>query len=125
MQRFVITIVSLLSVLPLFAFGGNDWRVITSSAKDDYAYSVKVSTLSVKTSEVGRVATILGEEHNVRDRSSELTVWSVTESACVQGFGELTHAELDGTVKFTTDFARGGRNIGSAIAAFLCAHLEA
>jgi hypothetical protein len=124
MLRLKATATILVILLPMIAIGADDWHVIASSAKNDYEYSAKLSTLRIAASDAGRTITILGQEHNVRGKSSELTLWSVDESSCVQGFGELRHLQLDGRLKFSSDFAGGGGSVGSGVAGFLCSYFD-
>jgi hypothetical protein len=98
------------------------WVEIATSSNGNDVYSVKLHSGERTQNKQGEAITVVvGKIEHKTTQTIEVDKWYVTHTDCVQGYGELVILDIEGNYQGESAFAFGSKNIGSAIAAGICA----
>lgn len=104
------------------AYAGEDeWFLVAESNSGNDTYSIKLHSGERSQNKNGEQMTIVvGKNDDKKARKVYLHKWYVTDSDCAQEYGNLIALNMDGTYNFEASFAKGSKNISSAIAETIC-----
>ena len=121
-----IVLVALLSVTSVAVAQQNGWAQVTTSTDGNDVYSIKLHSGEHTLNKQGQpIEVVVGQVTHKQQGTVELLKWYVTDSDCVQGYGNLVILDIDGNYETEAPFAQGGKNIASGIAAVVCAAASA
>jgi len=120
LRRIAIGVLLCVATVALAQTDG--WVQVAVSADGSDTYSIKLHSGERTQNKQGQnITVVVGQDNDNARQSVQIEKWYVTESDCQLGYGDLVFLDINGNYVGEAPFASGSKNIGSAIAAAICA----
>ena len=121
MRRTCFVIFAMAASLAVSAQETEGWYHVTTSKDGNDEYSIKLGSGQRSENKAGeRITIAVGRNADKKAGRVNLAKWYVTDTDCEREYGNLTVLKMDGSLAFEAPFAKGSKNIASAIAETLC-----
>jgi hypothetical protein len=105
-----------------YAVDDPDWLRLTLEGESTFYF--KRGSFDTELLQNGsEMAFVLGKREGRKSKLVKFYKFKVTREACAKGYGTLLIANLSDETLVQSDFVKDGGNVGSAMAALICAEL--